>query len=332
MMHTHFSAYALTLFFSLISTHAVMAGSPPPNDGAQIILRDKEQDTCTLDVPAAGSGLTYRYELMVPGTKCRSFLTRSIEFIQLPSALRIFMSDDGWCSENTTELDQRFWIKLKTTKKATTVGINEITYLLTYKPNTIIGPGLMMEDSYEKVGGEVRDNLSCIKLVASRAFDTPWPPAATDRDRSWSPFASEDLHAFSCPTDTIMTGRQHNRDESGNTRYECATAVQSGASVAVQDKVWAAPLTESDGIYFVCPNNRIMTGRGHYKDENGNTRYECATASHAGRNLTVTPHEWGGSMSESNSEFHCPADQFLIGRRHTGDENGYTRYRCATLQ
>ena len=130
-----------------------------------------------------------------------------------------------------------------------------------------------------------------------------------------------------------MTGRHHKGSEISSTRYECATANQSGAIVVIQNKVWSDTLRESDGIYYVCPINTIMTGREHEGDENGNTKYECATATNADRELSVAPHNWSTPISESvNYEFKCADNQFLIGRWHNNDENGNTRYRCATLQ
>ena len=323
--------HVIALFFSLVAVSTVMATSDSSENSAQIILRDKDDATCSLDVPAEGSGLAYRYELSIVGTKCQGFETRSIEFIELPSALKVFLTDDPWCADRTGA-DQNFWLKLKTTRKSTTVNIKQITYLLTYPANTIIEPGLLLENKYEKVNGEVRDKLSCIELVASKAFGTPWPPTATDSGRTWSDAVPEQGSNYSCPSNRILTGRQHVEDENGLTRYECATAVQSGTNVSVRDRVWSPGLKESDGIYFVCPMNKIMTGRAHDGDENGQTRYECATASRAGRDLTVTLQAWSDEIGEANSVYNCPAGQFLVGRWHKDDENGPTKYRCAILQ
>jgi len=331
MIRTTFHAYGFALLFGLTLLPVAMATSEPPATGAIIILRDKDDATCSLEIPAEGSGLTYRYELEAFETKCEGFKTRTIEFIELPSALRILLSGDPWCAEGG-RLFQNFWLRLKTTRKSTTVGITQVTSLFDYNQGVIIGPGLLLEDKYKTADAEVRDNLACIKLVASRAFDVPLPPAATDRDRSWSTAYTENSHDFSCPPNTIMTGRKHTGDENGPTRYECANAIQSGAIVVIQDKVKSSGIKESAGIYFVCPNNKIMTGRSHTGDENGRTTYECATATHAGRNLMVTPTQWAQSSNEHMGEFYCPADQFLIGRWHQGDEEGHTMYRCATLQ
>lgn len=325
------SRHVIALFSSLVAVSTVMATSNSPENAAQIILYNKDKDTCSLDVPAQGSGLTYRYELSTFVTKCKGFETRSIELVQLPSALRVFLTDDPWCSDNTNA-GQNFWLKLKTTRKSTTVGVNEITYLFTYPSNSIIAPGLLLESKYEKVNGEVRDKLSCIELVASEAFGTTWPPAATDSGRTWSDAIPEQSSYYTCTFPMILTGRRHTGFLNGLTRYECATAVQSGTNVSVGDRVWSPQLKESDGIYFVCPMNKIMTGRTHDGGGNGQTRYECATASLGGRDLTVTLQAWSDEIGEANSVYNCPAGQFLVGRWHKDNEFGPTKYRCAILK
>ncbi|GLX93051.1 hypothetical protein [Herbidospora sp. NBRC 101105] len=38
-----------------------------------------------------------------------------------------------------------------------------------------------------------------------------------------------------------------------------------------------------------------------------------------------------GTVKESNSTFFCPEHQMLIGRAHTGDENGTTTYYCGQI-
>lgn len=45
---------------------------------------------------------------------------------------------------------------------------------------------------------------------------------------------------------------------------------------------------------------------------------------------TVTPGSWSPKMNEKGSEFACTGDTFLVGREHSGDENGKTSYLCAT--
>ncbi|WP_143519191.1 hypothetical protein [Pseudomonas sp. QTF5] len=45
----------------------------------------------------------------------------------------------------------------------------------------------------------------------------------------------------------------------------------------------------------------------------------------------VTPGEWTVGIKESGSRFTCTVDTVLIGRKHSGDENANTHYKCATL-
>lgn len=368
MTSISFRNYRLSRIFGLFLCSTTVATSSLYANAAQIILRDKDNYNCALDVPALGSGVTYQYEMKAVSSKCKTdFRARSIEFIELPSAVKIFLADDFWCSESTSQDEEEeeeegkgkpekntrnFWIKLKTTKKSTSVGGNgstqgaEVHYLLTYGKNSFIGPGLLLEDKYQRSGSQNLDKLSCIKLTASANINTPpVPAAATGNSRLWAASQKENESRFSCSGNAIMTGRLHYGDENKTTSIECATASQAGTAVIVRNKVWSEPLKESGvykddvdgkryhiGKYYVCPPNTIMTGRQHKGDENADTWYECATATNAGRDLSVTPHEWSEEKKESGSEFHCPANQFLVGRWHVGDENNVTRYRCATLQ
>lgn len=38
-----------------------------------------------------------------------------------------------------------------------------------------------------------------------------------------------------------------------------------------------------------------------------------------------------GTVREPGSSFMCPQDEVMIGRAHTGDENGYTTYYCGIV-
>ncbi|MFF0774748.1 hypothetical protein ACFYUK_38085 [Nonomuraea wenchangensis] len=40
---------------------------------------------------------------------------------------------------------------------------------------------------------------------------------------------------------------------------------------------------------------------------------------------------YSATMKENDSKFFCPSGEVLIGRSHTGDENGWTTYRCGRI-
>lgn len=77
------------------------------------------------------------------------------------------------------------------------------------------------------------------------------------------------------PANKILTGRSHYGDENENTSYYVSTVSVRGLSAAVVDIVTSGPYKESSGVYFECPDSRVMTGRFHYGDENGDTYYRC---------------------------------------------------------
>ena len=93
---------------------------------------------------------------------------------------------------------------------------------------------------------------------------------------------------------------------------------------------WSAGIKESDGTAYSCPANEVMVGRKHSGDENGTTNYYCCSA---GNPLaSVTSCWWSSSFKESNgTAFVCPFNQFVAGRKHSGDENGSTQYQCCSL-
>lgn len=88
---------------------------------------------------------------------------------------------------------------------------------------------------------------------------------------------------FLCPTNTVMTGRWHKGDENGQTQYEYATLKaidENGNSVSAQIEVtdikWDSAFKESSGSGYFAPANRVLVGRYHKGDENGQTRYATA--------------------------------------------------------
>lgn len=148
----------------------------------------------------------------------------------------------------------------------------------------------------------------------------------------WSAPMKEAGSNYICPNGEIMVGRRHQGDENGDTRYQCAKITYSGIPVAVGQGTWSHNIKESDGVFFQCPQNFVMIGRRHKGDENGKTSYLCAPLTLSGYGLTLTPQSWSDPIKEADSSYTCPPSQLMIGRWHKGDENGDTRYLCASLQ
>ncbi|MFE9123641.1 hypothetical protein [Streptomyces sp. NPDC007172] len=96
--------------------------------------------------------------------------------------------------------------------------------------------------------------------------------------------------------------------------------------------VASEPIKESGGTRYVAPEGRVLVGRSHRGDETGTTRsYHAQVLDKWGQPLTVVHGTWSNSQKESSSSFEAPANQVLVGRWHTGDENGTTEYLTATL-
>ncbi|MFD0887859.1 hypothetical protein ACFQ08_25240 [Streptosporangium algeriense] len=88
---------------------------------------------------------------------------------------------------------------------------------------------------------------------------------------------------------------------------------------------------ESAGTPVTCPTNQVLLGRSHRGDENGDTTYYCGLILIDGQQVRVGPPRWSISQRESDSFFVAPPNEVLVGRQHSGDENGQTRYATARL-
>lgn len=144
---------------------------------------------------------------------------------------------------------------------------------------------------------------------------------------------------FVCPANTVMTGRQHTGDEHGRTYYEYATlkAVDSSGNclnltITVEEPQWSGNIKESAGTEFKAPSGRVIVGRKHTGDENGNTEYKTAIIKVNGKGTTITEEITSAKIKESSDTWFKTDDQrVMIGRCHSGDENGDTYYISAKV-
>ena len=93
---------------------------------------------------------------------------------------------------------------------------------------------------------------------------------------------------------------------------------------------WRHGVKESNSNY-TCPASEVMYGRKHHGDENGKTHYKCIDLEYGFYPVHLGPVVRSGWLTESNSYFKCPPHTAMIGRHHSGDENGPTRYTCAPM-
>lgn len=145
---------------------------------------------------------------------------------------------------------------------------------------------------------------------------------------------------FKCPTNMVITGRVHNGDENGYTRYEYASlkALSSdglllpGDVTIINTPENDSTIKESDENGFDAPVNHVIIGRHHNGDENGNTTYLTGKVLYNGFPTYTTDYQGSAPIVESAGIWYNSSDNhLLVGRRHYGDENGYTIYRCASL-
>lgn len=136
--------------------------------------------------------------------------------------------------------------------------------------------------------------------------------------------------AFVCPANNVMIGRAHSGDENGNTTYYCARILIDGFLVTVNAGPWTDAQKESSSS-FTAPEDEVIIGRLHGGDENGNTQYRTAYLTVNGRELTLLNRHTVGPYRESSSSSTAGAGELMVGRSHSGDENGSTYYQYATL-
>lgn len=154
---------------------------------------------------------------------------------------------------------------------------------------------------------------------------------------SWSDHV-ESGHTFVCSTNYAWVGRIHSGDENGLTSYvQTDLAVLNATDFGQLDVTVSAPsyytqVKESSGIWVNAPANKILTGRSHSGDENGNTSYYVSSVSVRGLSASVGDLVTYGPFKESAGVyFECPDSRVMTGRYHYGDENASTYYKCGRL-
>ncbi|MEV7009690.1 hypothetical protein [Streptosporangium sp. NPDC051022] len=110
-----------------------------------------------------------------------------------------------------------------------------------------------------------------------------------------------------------------------------ASAASAAAAVTIKVERISSQTVLERADPFTCPANQVLTGRSHVGDENKRTTYYCSWIFINGEQVEVHSGDWSSSQMESKSSFTAPLNQVLVGRWHTGDENGMTRYRTAAL-
>lgn len=97
----------------------------------------------------------------------------------------------------------------------------------------------------------------------------------------------------------------------------------------------SASIKESNST-FTAPAGQVIVGRMHSGDENGTTCYKTAPLivdPNQGASLAIKlgDSQWIDAGKESASSFSAPSGFAVIGRSHSGDENGDTKYQIAQV-
>ncbi len=135
----------------------------------------------------------------------------------------------------------------------------------------------------------------------------------------------ESNHSFQCDSGSVLVGRRHSGDENGKTWYSCSKVLADVTPVILKERYISPPIKES-WSNFTCPLGSVMTGRSHQGDENGDTIYICHYAYTDNDNpVRLVEQSLVGPQKESKSNFDSrPYNKLIIGRKHSGDENGNT--------
>lgn len=296
-----------------------------------ITFRDKDENSCSVNVPPIGSGLRWQYEFRGNSTPCTDNTAITFAISDVPSAAQIFFGDEAACSKQLSDNNQ-FWFELKTIKKLTNTEILQLTYLDTFNKGSIVRPGLQLVDKGRlNQDGHIREKLSCVRITVSSSEQTPEPaPIVILANNAWSEAQNEETSDFSCEGDQILIGRKHTGDENGPTQYHCGTANPTEPFKLTQREENTVD-SEKDS-YFLCPPNKVITGRKHTGDEEEPTTYRCAAITDAqGQPINPVTQEWSESQKESASTLRCGENTVMVGRLHEEDENGKTQIRCASL-
>lgn len=95
---------------------------------------------------------------------------------------------------------------------------------------------------------------------------------------AWSNAIRESNSNYFCPAWQAMTGREHSGDENGSTKYYCCNLDNPSGQMWTDDTTceWVGPQKQSKSD-LTCPDGKVMTGRSHQGDENGDTQIYCCS-------------------------------------------------------
>ena len=176
--------------------------------------------------------------------------------------------------------------------------------------------------------------LTALTALAAATVAAPAPASAAavtiKVERAGGETVREWIDPFTCPTNTVLTGRSHYGDEDDPTTYYCSFILINGEQAQVYLGDWTARQKESRSDYSA-PDHQAVAGRWHEGDENGYTRYRAASIYWRGQRVLLANGDISGVYRESSHTWQADENKVMTGRLHNGDENGATYYRFATV-
>lgn len=182
-------------------------------------------------------------------------------------------------------------------------------------------------------------NFSEVCVIQASSEPAPEGTVIVPDKRTFSATQVESASSFLCPNNCVLTGRMHRGDENGNTTYQYATlkaispkGIVIDGEITVQGITWSKGIKESEGIGFDAPEGKVIVGRSHTGDENGETRYAVGLVYFNGHPTTIKDYHISAPMKENaGTSFITNSQSVITARHHYGDENGTTYYGYGTI-
>lgn len=218
----------------------------------------------------------------------------------------------------------------KTTNEVTSASFKESsgTWFVTDKDRVMVG-------RVHKGDENGKTFYVSAELVIDTAIKEPAPKGTMiiPYKRTMSASFKESNSDFECPTNCLITGRNHTGDENGQTSYQYASlmAVNSKGEmlmgdITIDDIRWETVSKESSGIGFDAAVNRVIVGRKHFGDENEPSMYATGVVKFNGYPTYISDYIVSEIQKESSCKFESGENQVITSRNHYGDENGYTYF------
>lgn len=156
---------------------------------------------------------------------------------------------------------------------------------------------------------------------------------------------------FVTSADRVIVGRFHKGDENADTYYITAQLVleygvsepvAEGTKILLVNKSDTESFKESE-VSFLCPVNKVITGRYRSGDENGSTKFQIASLIAVNSNgqeiladIEVDEIEWvkGDYHLQVNGgvRFDAYLNKLIVGWQHNGDEKRSIQFAVASVK